>query len=90
VPPLRDRREDIPILVQHFVARLGRRMRKSITSIPRETMDALMAWDWPGNVRELENFIERAVILSPGNRLSAPLAELTASNVRPPDGALQT
>jgi formate hydrogenlyase transcriptional activator len=82
VPPLRDRREDIPILVQHFVARLGRRMRKSITSIPRETMDALMAWDWPGNVRELENFIERAVILSPGNRLSAPLAELTSSNVR--------
>ncbi len=75
-------REDIPILVQHFVARLGRRMRKSITSIPRETMDALMLWDWPGNVRELENFIERAVILSPGNRLSAPLAELTSSNVQ--------
>jgi formate hydrogenlyase transcriptional activator len=82
VPPLRDRREDIPILVQHFVARLCPRMRKSITSIPRETMDALMAWDWPGNVRELENFIERAVILTPGNRLSAPLAELTSSKVR--------
>jgi formate hydrogenlyase transcriptional activator len=79
VPPLRDRREDIPILVQHFVVRLCRRMRKSITNIPRETMDALVAWDWPGNVRELGNFIERAVILSPKDRLNAPLAELAPS-----------
>ena len=82
VPPLRERREDIPLLVQYFVTRLCRRMQKSITSIPRETMDALTSWDWPGNVRELENFIERAVILSPGARLNAPLAELVSSRIR--------
>lgn len=81
VPPLRERREDIPLLVQYFISRLCRRMRKSITSIPKETMDALMAWDWPGNIRELENFIERAVILSPGDTLEAPLAELAPSKV---------
>jgi formate hydrogenlyase transcriptional activator len=79
VPPLRERREDIPLLVRYFVSRLCRRMRKSITNIPRETMDALVAWDWPGNVRELENLIERAVILSPKDRLNAPLAELVPS-----------
>ena len=82
VPPLRERREDIRLLVQHFVSRLCRRMRKSITTIPQQTMDALMNWDWPGNVRELENFIERAVILTPGDRLNAPLAELASSNVQ--------
>jgi formate hydrogenlyase transcriptional activator len=82
VPPLRERREDIPLLVQHFVSRLCRRMQKSITSIPRETMDALMAREWPGNIRELENFIERAVILTPGDTLNAPLVELTASSVQ--------
>ena len=76
VPPLRERREDIPLLVQYFLSRLCRRMHKSITSIPRETMDALMAWDWPGNIRELENFIERAVILSPGSVLNVPVSEL--------------
>jgi len=80
VPPLRERREDIPLLVHYFVARLCRRMQKSITSIPREIMDALVAWHWPGNVRELENFIERAVILTRGDKLNAPLAELTSSN----------
>lgn len=78
IPPLRERREDIPLMVEYFVARLCRRMQRSITSIPRETMDAIMAWDWPGNVRELENFIERAVILSPGPRLNAPVAELSS------------
>jgi formate hydrogenlyase transcriptional activator len=82
VPPLRERREDIPLLVQYFLSRLCRRMHKSITSIPRETMDALMAWDWPGNIRELENFIERAVILTPGYRLNAPLSELASTRVR--------
>ena len=84
VPPLRERREDIPLLVQYFLSRLCRRMHKSITSIPRETMDALMAWDWPGNIRELENFIERAVILTPGARLNAPLSELASFKVRLP------
>ena len=84
VPPLRERREDIPLLVHYFVARFCRRMRKSITRIPQETMDALMACDWPGNIRELENFVERAVILTPGETLTAPLAELRPSRVRPP------
>jgi formate hydrogenlyase transcriptional activator len=82
VPPLRERREDIPLLVQHFVPRLCRRMRKAITTIPRDTMEALIRWDWPGNVRELENFIERAVILSPGDSLNAPLGELASSRTR--------
>jgi formate hydrogenlyase transcriptional activator len=84
VPPLRDRREDIPLLVHYLLARLCRRMHKSITHVPPETMEALIDWDWPGNVRELENFIERAVILSPGERLNAPLSELAASKVRTP------
>jgi len=52
VPPLRERREDIPLLVEHFVQKFARRMNKSITSIPKGTMDALMEWEWPGNVRE--------------------------------------
>jgi formate hydrogenlyase transcriptional activator len=76
VPPLRDRREDIPLLVEHFVQKCSRRMKKSITSIPRKTMDRLIGWDWPGNVRELENFIERSVILTQGSVLVSPLAEL--------------
>jgi formate hydrogenlyase transcriptional activator len=57
-------------------------MRKSITNIRRDTIHALMSWDWPGNIRELENFIERAVILSQGNTLNAPLAELASPKVR--------
>ncbi len=77
VPPLRERREDIPLLVEHFVQKCARRMNKSITSIPKRTMDALMAWEWPGNVRELENFIERSVILTQGGSvLVSPLSEL--------------
>jgi PAS domain S-box-containing protein len=76
VPPLRDRREDIPLLVEHFVQKCARRMNKSITSVPTRIIDALMKWDWPGNVRELENFIERSVILSQGSVLVSPLAEL--------------
>jgi transcriptional regulator with PAS, ATPase and Fis domain len=76
VPPLRERREDIRLLVEHFVQKFARRMKKSITSIPKRTMDALMGWEWPGNVRELENFIERSVILTQGSVLVAPLSEL--------------
>lgn len=75
-PPLRERIADIPILVRHFVSRHSRRMGKTIETIPPETMDALMAWKWPGNIRELENFLERAVILTRGPVLHAPLAEL--------------
>src|SRR5262249_17790040 len=66
VPPLRERREDIPVLVRHFVQKYARHMNRHIESIPTEAIEAMMNWHWPGNVRELENFIERAVILSPG------------------------
>jgi len=76
VPPLRERREDIRLLVEHFVQKCARRMNKSITSIPKKTIDAMIGWDWPGNVRELENFIERSVILTQGSVLVAPLGEL--------------
>jgi formate hydrogenlyase transcriptional activator len=80
VPALRDRKEDIPLLVRHFVQKFARRMNKQIESIPRETMNALVSWGWPGNVRELENFVERSVILSQGSVLNAPVAELWPSN----------
>jgi formate hydrogenlyase transcriptional activator len=69
VPPLRERPEDIPLLVQHFVQQVTRRMRKTIDTIPSETVEALIRHWWPGNIRELENVIERAVILSPGSVL---------------------
>jgi transcriptional regulator with GAF, ATPase, and Fis domain len=75
-PPLRDRTDDIPILVRHFVSKHSRRMGKAIQSIPPETMDTFVHWSWPGNIRELENFLERAVILTRGSVLFAPLAEL--------------
>jgi PAS domain S-box-containing protein len=75
-PPLRDRSEDIPTLVRHFVAAHSRRMGKSIVKIPDATMKALMRWSWPGNIRELENMLERAVILTRGPELYVPLAEL--------------
>lgn len=78
VPPLRERRDDIHLLVKHFLQKCARRMNKSISSIPKGTMDALIGWDWPGNVRELENFIERSVILTQGSVLAAPLSELQA------------
>jgi formate hydrogenlyase transcriptional activator len=73
LPPLRERREDIPALVTHFVEILSRRMRKQINHIPRETMFALCSYNWPGNIRELQNRIERAVILSNDGVLSNPL-----------------
>ncbi len=78
VPPLRERREDIRLLVEHFVQKFSRRMNRSITSIPKRIMDALMGWEWPGNVRELENFIERSVILTHGSVLVSPLSELAS------------
>jgi formate hydrogenlyase transcriptional activator len=76
VPPLRERREDIPLLVHHFVAHLARRMQKRIVSIPKRAMDALTNAPWPGNIRELENFIERCIILTQGDQLVVPLEEL--------------
>ena len=76
VPPLRERPEDIPLLAQHFVQQATRRMRKTIDTIPSETMEALIRYWWPGNIRELENVTERAVILSPGPVLRISLRDL--------------
>jgi formate hydrogenlyase transcriptional activator len=76
IPPLRERREDIPLLVRYFAQKHARRMKKPIDTIPVKAMTALTEYYWPGNVRELENFIERAVILSRGTELQLPLAEL--------------
>ena len=76
LPPLRERREDIPLLVRYFVDKHSRQLYKKIETIHPETMRALTRWDWPGNIRELENFIERAVILTKGPVLRAPLSEL--------------
>jgi formate hydrogenlyase transcriptional activator len=76
VPALRDRREDIPLLVRYFAQKFARRMNKKIDSIPTEGMTTLSGYHWPGNIRELENLIERAVILSQGTELYVPLAEL--------------
>jgi len=81
LPPLRERREDIPALVMHFVEILSRRMGKHIEHIPPEAMSALALYEWPGNIRELQNFIERSVILSAGSALRPPLAELKRAEV---------
>jgi len=79
VPPLRDRREDIPMLVRHFAQQFARRMKKNIEDIPSETMESLTRYDWPGNIRELQNLIERAVILSTGSTLRVPMEALSSS-----------
>ena len=79
LPPLRERRDDIPVLAAHFVEVYGRRMDKEIEHIPPLTMAALHSYEWPGNIRELRNFIERSVILSDGTVLRSPLAELKRS-----------
>jgi len=76
VPPLRERRADVPPLVRYFVQKYSERLRRRIDSIPAETMDRLASWDWPGNVRELQNFIERSVILSRDGVLRVPMSEL--------------
>jgi len=76
VPPLRERREDIPLLIRHYVDKYARRMNRQIESIPAQSVEVITSYTWPGNVRELQNFIERAVILSPGPVLCPPLTEL--------------
>src|SRR6202042_2956525 len=76
VPALRQRTGDVPRLVRHFTGLYSQRMNKRIDVIPTDTMDALVRYQWPGNVRELQNFIERAVILSPKSVLRAPTSEL--------------
>jgi len=90
IPPLRERREDIPLLVESFVASYSSRMNRIIETIPEETMDVLTQYQWPGNIRELQNFIERAVILSPGRTLRAPLSDLKSFSEQPPahDGVI--
>jgi formate hydrogenlyase transcriptional activator len=79
IPPLRERREDIQLLVHFFVSRLSRRMQKRIRSVPKAAMEALVNADWRGNIRELENFLERCVILTQGDELNVPRAELNRS-----------
>src|SRR6266404_5541048 len=76
IPPLRERPEDIPLLVRYFTQKYGRRMEKQIESIPATGMKKLSSWHWPGNIRELENFIERSVILTHGSALQVPIGEL--------------
>jgi formate hydrogenlyase transcriptional activator len=76
VPALRERPEDIPLLVRHFVQQFAKRMNRTIETIPSETMDALVRYRWPGNIREMQNLIERAVILSSGRLLRVPLEDV--------------
>jgi formate hydrogenlyase transcriptional activator len=76
IPALRERREDISLLVRYFVQKFSRRLNKTVQYVPTEAMDALVSYSWPGNIRELENLLERAVILSPGKELRVPLSEL--------------
>ncbi len=73
IPPLRERREDIPLLVRHFARKYALRMGKQISTVPSAIMHKLMRWGWPGNVRELENLIERSVILTTGSTLAVSL-----------------
>jgi formate hydrogenlyase transcriptional activator len=83
VPPLRERREDIPLLVRHFAEEFSRRMKRPIETIPSEAMKNLCQYHWPGNIRELQNVIERAVILSPGPKLNVPVADLQLPTTLP-------
>jgi len=79
IPPLRERREDIPLLVNYFVSKVSGQMRRQIKSIPKLAMEMLTNYPWKGNIRELANFIERAIILSRGEELEIPVDELTTS-----------
>lgn len=81
IPPLRERREDIPLLVEYFMEKFARRMGKHVKTVPPTTMEKLVSWPWPGNVRELQNMIERGVILSRGFVLEIPLTELDQSSL---------
>jgi formate hydrogenlyase transcriptional activator len=81
IPALRERPEDIPLLVRYFVQRFSRSLNKGVEYIPADAMDALSNYSWPGNIRELENLLERAVILSPGKELRVPLSELKSATL---------
>src|SRR5246500_1602499 len=84
IPPLRQRKQDIPLLVRYFVQKFANQMQKKIEAVPTAVMKSLTAWDWRGNIRELENFIERAVILTRGKPLEAPLGELHTADIEQP------
>jgi formate hydrogenlyase transcriptional activator len=84
LPPLRERREDIPILVRHYVDTYARRMNRQVETIPVSAMEVFTSYDWPGNIRELQNFMERAVILSPGSVLRPPLTDLIQAIAQTP------
>jgi formate hydrogenlyase transcriptional activator len=84
IPPLRERKEDIALLVSYFVQKFSKQMQKKVEAVPTVVMKGLMAWDWPGNIRELENFVERAVIVTRGNSLEAPVGELRKANTDVP------
>ncbi len=90
IPPLRERREDIPLLVNYFVSKLSGRMGKKIESIPSHAMEVLANASWPGNVRELQNLIERAVILTQGDELHVPIAELKSAMPAPRTSSMST
>ena len=90
IPALRERREDIPLLVRYFVQKFSRRQNKIVQYVPADAMDALANYSWPGNVRELENLIERAVLLSPGKELRVPVSELKASAAVADNSAAET
>jgi len=87
LPPLRERVEDIPLLVEHFVGKFSARLGKPIDVLPDEVMDVLKSHDWPGNIRELQNFIERAVVLSPDSALRPTLSELKQMTKQQPTAA---
>src|SRR5437899_1556600 len=87
IPALRERHEDIPLLVRYFVQRFSRSLNKQVEYIPAEAMDVLASYSWPGNVRELENLIERAVLLSPGKQLRIPTSELKSTALATAAGA---
>ena len=84
LPPLRERREDVPVLVRYFAQHYAGRMKKRIETIPAKVLEALSRYRWPGNIRELENLIERAVILSQGQELQVPIGELKLDEAAPP------
>jgi formate hydrogenlyase transcriptional activator len=90
MPPLRARREDIPVLVRHYVDKYAKRMKRQIETIPSHAMEIFENYPWPGNVRELQNFMERAVILSTGSVLRPPLAELQRTTVQATSSKLST
>jgi formate hydrogenlyase transcriptional activator len=90
VPALRDRSGDIPILVRYYLDKYARRLNRRIETIPTHAMEVFCSYHWPGNVRELQNFIERAVILSPGKTLRAPLTELKVEMMQAPQSKLGT